>query len=161
MKAKATTPLPADASRSGGLALGPAFRLTRQRREVYEVVGHGERDHPTAADVFQRVKDRVPGISLATVYNCLETLVGNGLLKQVTLDRGPSRYCANLVEHAHFHCESCGVVSDVSYPASPQTMFALPRGAKISRFEVSLRGLCPNCARTAKQAGLRATASLS
>ncbi len=128
------------------LALGPEFRLTKQRREVYDVLC-SERNHPTATEVFIRVKDRVPGISLATVYNCLETLTHSGLVKQVNLDRGPSRYCPNLKEHGHFHCEGCGTIYDVDLP---EAAMQLPRGYTISRMEVSLRGKCPACSKAAR-----------
>jgi len=67
-------------------------RLTPQRREVYNVLLE-ERDHPSATEVFIRAKKRIPGISLATVYNCLETLVECGLAKQVNVEREATRYC--------------------------------------------------------------------
>ena len=133
------------------LALGPEYRLTKQRREVYEVL-KAQLDHPTATEVFIRAKNRVPGISLATVYNCLETLTHSGLVKQVNLDRGPSRYCPNLKEHGHFHCEGCGSVSDVDLCDSPEAALSLPRGAVVNRMDISLRGLCPKCAKAAKPA---------
>src|SRR5450432_2952711 len=88
------------------------FRFTTQRREVYDAL-MVKRDHPTAVEVFMRVKGRMPSISLATVYNCLETLTGCGLVKSVNHDREPSRYCPNLKEHAHFFCTGCGTVADV------------------------------------------------
>src|SRR5207302_7887500 len=52
---------------------GHGLRMTDQRRAVYDAL-MGKRDHPTAVEVFMRVKTRMPTISLATVYNCLETL---------------------------------------------------------------------------------------
>src|SRR6266436_1513373 len=80
---------------------GRGLRMTDQRRAVYDVLMR-KRDHPTAVEVFTRVRDKVPSISLATVYNCLETLTDCGLAKSVTDERGPARYCPNLQEHAHF-----------------------------------------------------------
>ena len=133
------------------LTLGPEFRLTKQRREVYEVLKE-QLDHPTATEVFIRAKARVPGISLATVYNCLETLTHSGLVKQVNLDRGPSRYCPNLKEHGHFHCEQCGAVADVDLPEASSPALHLPRGYVVSRMDVAIRGLCPACAKAAKPA---------
>jgi Fur family peroxide stress response transcriptional regulator len=142
-------PSPAPAG-EGGLALGPEFRLTKQRREVFEVLT-AQRDHPTATEVFVRVKEKVPGISLATVYNCLETLTQSGLVRQVNLDRSPSRYCPNLKEHAHFHCESCGTISDIDIRDAAALAAALnvAPGSIIHRTEIALRGLCPTCATTA------------
>lgn len=136
---------PAAAPAAAPLALGPEFRLTKQRREVFEVLRE-QRDHPTATEVFIRAKERVPGISLATVYNCLETLTQSGLVVQVNLDRGPSRYCPNLNEHGHFHCESCGAITDVEFDHHTGSALALPPGSIVNRMEISLRGLCPGCA---------------
>ena len=131
--------------------LGADLRLTPHRREVFKVLTEST-DHPTAYDVFKRVKDRAPGISLATVYNCLEHLTSRGLLRQVNLDRGQSRYCANLHEHVHVHCDSCGVVLD-AHPATnfdPAQFWNLPRGVKVARVNLAIHGMCPACA--AKQA---------
>src|SRR5690242_17558407 len=68
------------------------FRMTRQRGEVFEVVA-GSYDHPTADEIFARARKRMPEISFATVYNCLSVLVQCGLVRQVTLDRSPTRFC--------------------------------------------------------------------
>ena len=80
-------------------------RPTPQREVVLKVILE-KRDHPTADEIFARVKALMPTISLATVYNCLETLVGCGIVRQVNLERAPTRYCPNLHEHAHFHNDS-------------------------------------------------------
>ena len=129
------------------------FRLTKHRREVYDALLE-KRDHPTAIEVFLRVKERLPRISLATVYNCLETLTACGLVKHVNIDRQSARYCANLEDHGHFFCDECGVVIDV--PLKPkmraQDPWELPQNAVVSHQEVALRGLCPECARHRKVA---------
>ena len=124
--------------------LGSDVRLTPHRREVFDVLASST-DHPTAYDILDRVKSRSPHISLATVYNCLEHLTTAGLIKQVQLERGQSRYCANLHEHVHFHCETCGKVSD-AHPAAdfdPSKFWNLPAGTKVSRLDV---GTCSGCA---------------
>jgi Fe2+ or Zn2+ uptake regulation protein len=118
------------------------IRLTKQREEVLGLLLQ-KRDHPTAAEVFLRAKRRMPSISLATIYNCLEALVGWGLVKQVNLDRAPTRYCANLREHSHFYCESCGGIFDVEIPFNG--IWNLPAGFVVSHAEVSLKGLCSKC----------------
>ena len=88
------------------------LRPTKQRSCVYQVIME-KRDHPTADDILLRVKEKLPSISFATVYNCLETLVGCGLVKQVNLDRSPARYCPNLQPHAHFKCLESGEIHDL------------------------------------------------
>jgi Fur family peroxide stress response transcriptional regulator len=127
--------------------LGTDARLTPHRREVFQVLAEST-DHPTAYDVFDRVKGRSPGISLATVYNCLEHLTGHGLIKLVQVERAQARYCANIQEHVHFHCESCGSVSDAHpiQPLDPTHFWNLPAGSTVSHTEVAIHGLCPTCA---------------
>jgi Fe2+ or Zn2+ uptake regulation protein len=117
------------------------LRMTRQRREVYRIL-HDQRDHPTANDVFMRVKDRLPSISLATVYNCLEALVQHGIVRQVNFDREPSRFCPNLDDHGHFHDEGTGVIHDVRFKPGVQLvdLLDLPPGALINDIEITLRG---------------------
>ncbi len=126
---------------------GHGLRMTDQRRAVYDVL-MGKRDHPTAVEVFTRVRDRVPSISLATVYNCLETLTDCGLAKTVADERGPARYCPNLEEHAHFFCENCGGVSDIPLRnrKRPEDVWEFPESLIIAHHEVAFRGKCPKCA---------------
>lgn len=128
--------------------IGADLRLTPHRREVFQVLAEST-DHPTAYEIFARVKERSPHISLATVYNCLDHLSSSGLIKQVHVERSHSRYCANLHEHVHFHCESCGKVTD-ALPAAdfdPTAFWKLPSGARVTRTDVAVRGLCPECAK--------------
>lgn len=124
-------------------------RLTPQRREVYNVLLE-DRNHPTATEVFIKAKKRVPTISLATVYNCLETLVECGLAKQVNVEREATRYCPNLSEHGHFVCDSCGIVSDIPVAkGGALTQFLkVPTGFSVNHSEITLRGTCPACKKT-------------
>src|SRR5215469_18251536 len=88
------------------------FRFTPQRQHVYDVLLE-ERDHPTAEEVFIRAKRGMPEISMATVYNCLDALVRSGVARQVTVDRGATRFCPNMREHCHFYCDTCENVFDI------------------------------------------------
>jgi len=105
------------------------------------------RDHPTALEVFMRAKDRMPTISLATVYNCLDALTESGLIRQVNCDRASSRYCPNLVPHGHFFCKECGTVLDVPLKPALEASWEVPPGTLVSLAEITLRGLCPACAK--------------
>jgi Fe2+ or Zn2+ uptake regulation protein len=125
------------------------FRFTEQRRHVYDVLLH-KLDHPTAEDVFMRVKRTMPEISHATVYNCLDALVQSGLVRQVRLERGAARYCPNMEEHCHYFCSSCGAVFDVALPAESPTM-PRPKGFKVDHYEIAVHGLCADCGGKAKK----------
>lgn len=117
------------------------IRATPQREIVFKVIVE-KRDHPTADEIFARVKSQMPSISLATVYNCLETLVASGLVRQVHIDRAPTRYCPNLCQHAHFHDETTGEIHDIDLP--PEVMLRLrellPSGFDARDIELSFRG---------------------
>lgn len=121
------------------------LRMTRQRREVYKSL-MANRVHPTAQDVFLEVKDKLPHISLATVYNCLEALTQHGIIRQVHFDRESCRYCPNLHEHGHFHDQSTGKIHDVTFKPGVrlEDVLELPPGTTISNIELTLRGIIAN-----------------
>jgi Fur family transcriptional regulator, peroxide stress response regulator len=118
------------------------FRFTPQREEVYVVLLR-ERDHPTAEEVFIRAKREMPDISMATVYNCLDALVKCGLVRQVTLERGATRFCPNMREHGHFYCDICKRIFDIELPAAAG--IPLPQGYRAERYEIAIHGQCPAC----------------
>lgn len=117
------------------------LRSTPQREVVYNVLLK-KRDHPTADEVYVRVRTELPGISLATVYNCLETLVQCSLVRSVNFERGPTRYCPNLRPHAHFHDERTGKTHDIDLPPAliEQVKSVLPNGYTPSSVEIIFRG---------------------
>ncbi|MDB4652709.1 transcriptional repressor [Akkermansiaceae bacterium] len=121
------------------------LRMTKQRREVLAVILR-DRDHPTANDVFLRSKDRMPTISLATVYNCLEALVSHNIVRQVNLDRESSRYCPNLSDHCHFQDEESGKIHDVVFKEGVklEDILELPNGTEVRHLEISLKGIFGN-----------------
>ena len=117
------------------------LRATPQREVVFNVLLK-KRDHPTADEVFARVKSELPTISLATVYNCLETLVQCRVVRAVNFERGPTRYCPNLRPHAHFHDEQSGSTHDIDLPPEllEQVKAVLPPGYDASAVEITFRG---------------------
>lgn len=122
------------------------LRLTRQRKHVYGALLQ-QQDHPTAMEVFLRARPEMESLSLATVYNVLETLAERGLVRKVHLDSGSTRYCANNAKHGHFTCTACGAVMDVPLlpGAELEKLHHLPRGYTVTQQEVSLHGLCAAC----------------
>ena len=117
------------------------LRSTPQREVVFDVLLK-KRDHPTADEVYARVRSEMPTISLATVYNCLETLVQCHLVRAVNFERGPTRYCPNLHPHAHFHDEQTGATHDIDLPANllEKVHAVLPAGYDASSVEIIFRG---------------------
>jgi Fur family peroxide stress response transcriptional regulator len=119
-------------------------RSTPQRELVYHTL-IAKRDHPTADEVYARVKKAKPTISLATVYNCLETLVECNLVRAVNFERGPTRYCPNLRPHAHFHDEASGVTHDIDLPEElvAHLQDLLPQGYTAENIEINFHGRVP------------------
>lgn len=120
------------------------LRTTRQREHVWTVL-QGRRDHPTADEVYARAREVMPGISLATVYNCLETLVDCDLIKKLNYEREPSRFCPNDGDHAHFLDERSGRVFDIDLPPEFDALIkqVLPEGFKAKRVKLSFTGDAP------------------
>jgi len=121
------------------------LRMTRQRQEIYRFL-KSERSHPTANEVFMKIKEALPNVSLATVYNSLEALVQHKVVRQVNFDREPSRYCSNLAEHGHFHDASSGTIHDVKFKpgVNLQDLLDLPPNTIIEDVEITLRGQLSN-----------------
>ena len=120
------------------------MRSTPQREVVYDVLLK-KRDHPTADEVFARVKAEMPTISLATVYNCLETLTQCNLVRAVNFERGPTRYCPNLHPHAHFHDETTGATYDIDLPQAliDEVRAVLPASYDAASVDIIFRGKAP------------------
>ncbi len=118
-------------------------RPTSQRETVYQSLMQ-KRDHPTADEVFARVRETAPTISLATVYNCLDVLVQNKLVRAVNFERAPTQYCANLSPHAHFHDEA-GRTLDIDMPTGviDQLRDLLPADFNVKHIEVNFHGRAP------------------
>ena len=121
-------------------------RQTPQRRAVLEVLRDAH-DHPTALEVFERVRERGAGIGAATVYRTLALLVATGQALELNLGRGVARYDANTSRHDHLVCLGCGSAADVDspVPASALADVATGSGFAVSGYDLQFRGLCPDC----------------
>ena len=86
-------------------------KLTHQRMEIFREVAQSG-DHPDAETVFQGVRQRIPSLSLDTVYRALWLLSDLGLITTLGPPRGRTRFDANLTRHHHFVCSNCGLTRD-------------------------------------------------
>ncbi len=122
-------------------------RYTEQRAAVYTFLS-STTSHPNADEVFQEVRTDVPGISLATVYKSLETLVSCGLAIKLSYSDGSARYDARTDPHHHARCVSCGRVLDVSGQFSEGDLQELGEelsGFSVTGYRLELTGLCSLC----------------
>jgi Fe2+ or Zn2+ uptake regulation protein len=125
---------------------------TLQRRLVLEVVLDLD-DHPTADQAFQAVTRRSQGVSRATVYRTLETLVALGVLTRACHPGSTVRYDWRTEVHHHLVCLRCNAVIDIS----DRRLDALPipdtsrLGFEVLEHRVQLRGYCRSCRREEKR----------
>jgi len=127
------------------------WRMTPQRRVVAEVL-EGRHGHLTAEEVHALARERLPEVSLATVYNTLNELAVMGEVLAVSASEGPKRYDTNVSEpHQHLVCVRCQALVDV-HPVGQDTL-GLPdaerHGYELLDVEVVFKGLCAEC-RTAE-----------
>ena len=124
------------------------IKLTHQRLEIFREIASTD-DHPDAEAVFSGVRERVPTVSLDTIYRTLWLLESLGLISTLGPRRVRARFDANLDRHHHFVCEDCGVVRDFEH--AQFDALDVPAGVKrmgsVSRVSVEVRGTCRECAR--------------
>ncbi len=97
------------------------LRSTRQREMLYAIL-HETTEHPTAEELFQKVRDDDPGLGLATVYNALDVFMDCGLCRRIhRSDGGPARFDGNTGDHAHV-ATADGKVVDVPDDLSRQVL---------------------------------------
>jgi len=132
----------------GGGVSAPPLRLTPQRRAVLDVVA-GSGDHPTAAQVLDRVRERVEGVGTATVYRTLALLVESGQVAELRLGEGQAlRYDRAVQRHDHLVCTGCGQVEDTQVQLDAGALAELTEKTSftVSGYDVQLHGRCARCA---------------
>lgn len=126
------------------------IRLTPQRLAIAEVVVNSA-DHPTVREIFERVRDFFPYVTLATVYSTLSLLQQAGIVRELPFPK-QSRYDANLSPHANLVCLSCGAVVDaaVGQESVAELERAIGQSAdfRIASQRVDFYGHCEGCARS-------------
>src|SRR5436190_7715865 len=124
------------------------YRVTAQRLVVAGALSGAGR-HLSAEEVRDAAGERLPNVSLPTVYSALETLEDAGLVRRVAAGRGPALYDAGPASHHHIVCRRCGAVTDLEADVSlePALTGAAKRGFAPEGAEVVVRGLCASCRR--------------
>lgn len=104
--------------------------------------------HPTAEEVFQAARRRLPRISLGTVYRNLRDLARQGAIREIHAGGQPARFDGNVAPHHHVRCVHCGRMADL--PASSSSRRAEESAARAMNFRVlghhvEVLGVCPAC----------------
>lgn len=122
------------------------LRLTPQRKLILEELSKTT-SHPTAGELYDVVRTRLPRISLGTVYRNLEFLASHGFIRKLELSGAPARYDSRCDGHYHVRCLRCGRVDDV--PVAP--LSELEKAIRsvlnydLKEIRVEAIGICSEC----------------
>jgi Fe2+ or Zn2+ uptake regulation protein len=130
------------------------LKLTPQRMAIVKELASDE-THPTAQEIFERLRPGLPTMSFATVYNTLDALSSAGLCAALSLSPGSGRFDPNMTPHHHVVCDVCGSVRDVpsggahgaSDPSVAKAVGHVLPGFEVRSVERIFRGVCASCAK--------------
>jgi Fe2+ or Zn2+ uptake regulation protein len=147
MSAYATTPAFPGPEEAAQALRAKGYRVTPQRLVVQQALAGGAR-HLSAEEVQEAVSERMPNVSLPTVYAALEALEESGLVRRVAAGRGPALFDARPAGHHHLVCRRCGAVEDIEAEVElgPALRRAARAGFAADGAEVVVHGLCARCA---------------
>ena len=121
------------------------MRDTKQRQTILEVLKNAK-DHPSADLIYDRVRKKMPNISLGTVYRNLELLVSAGEILKISTPSGQAKYDGTTARHIHFRCTECGKLEDL-HNAEPMNDMAADTsdGKQINGCYIEYFGICSEC----------------
>jgi Fur family peroxide stress response transcriptional regulator len=130
------------------IARKAGVKLTHQRLVIFMELASTEQ-HPDADTIYRAVRQRMPTVSLDTVYRTLWMLHDLRLVTTLGPQRDRVRFDANLEQHHHFVCVRCGLVRDFESEALahlplPESVAAL---GSVEDAHVEVRGTCGACQR--------------
>lgn len=108
-----------------------------------------ERNHPTVNVIYEELLPKIPTLSRTTVYNTLETLRENNLVRTLDFGDGSIHYDADTDPHVHFKCERCGEIYDILAPTD-DLQKRVPEGFSVLRTQFYVFGICANCEKNSK-----------
>jgi Fe2+ or Zn2+ uptake regulation protein len=122
------------------------LRMTHQREIILEELHRGK-IHPTADELYERIKKKLPRISLATVYRNLEILSEAGVIKKLEISGRQKRFDWDPHDHDHVFCTQCQRVDNIPTPDAPVPYVAptQEKGYRITGCRIEFFGLCPKC----------------
>ena len=123
------------------------FRLTSQRKMILDELMK-TKSHPPADFIYEKVRRKLPNISLGTVYRNLELMAKNGMIVKIETPDGQKRFDYNTEPHPHFRCENCGKIEDIPLDLSapePDPSDPWVKSRKIQSATLHYQGLCSDC----------------
>lgn len=120
------------------------LKITPQRIAILEILKDNT-SHPSAEEIYSHLKPDFPSLSLATVYNTLESLTRAGAIQEVIIDSRKRHYDPDTSSHSHFLCRSCSCIYDLEVNIDlPETPCELDNFL-LECVSMHLHGICPKC----------------
>lgn len=124
----------------------PKIRMTKQRQVILEELCKVT-SHPTADEMYQMIRKRLPKISLGTVYRNLEILSELGMVLKLEVGGTQKRFDGNVESHYHVRCTECGCVDDLHMATDHEIVQKAQANTdfQIKRHSLEFIGVCPEC----------------
>lgn len=125
------------------------YKATPQRVEICRFVIRS-RDHPTAQEIYNEVKEVHPTVSLATVYKTLQVLKGLALIQELNFPQGQARFDSYMVPHINLVCLRCGIIRDLDDLTVREIVTRVADATKFAMTgqRLEIYGICKKCRRT-------------
>ena len=124
--------------------------MTDQRQVILDVVKKADA-HLSADEIYEKVRRKIPKISMGTVYRNLDILSSCGFIRKLEPDYPQMRFDGNTEDHYHVLCIRCGSIEDIAVPQSQGTLETLKNAlGRMTRYgifghKLEFVGLCPDC----------------
>ena len=116
--------------------------MTKNAEVILDMVNTSY-DHPTAEDIFLKLKRQKSKMVLATVYNNLNMLCEKGLVRRISFDGASDRF-DHINRHDHLYCTKCGKIADIEFH-DLTTAIETKRGTDILSYNLQVNYLCQDC----------------
>lgn len=126
------------------------FKLTPQRIAILDYLD-GNKEHPSAEEIYRAVAEKFPTMSFATVYNTLDALKRRGMLLEITIDPGKKRFDPDSEPHHHLVCMRCKKVVDIHNKFKLTIPSSERHGFEIIGDHIEFYGLCEKCRQTGRE----------
>jgi Fur family peroxide stress response transcriptional regulator len=120
------------------------MKKTPQRLAILNYL-KGNKTHPSAIDIYKAISKKFPTMSLATVYNALEALRQEGLVKELHTDPKKKRFDPETAPHNHAICMRCGLIQDLQTDLSIEVPADIKDDFDVKEVQVEFYGVCKRC----------------
>ncbi|MEG1705002.1 MAG: transcriptional repressor [Clostridia bacterium] len=122
------------------------MRYSKHREEILNIIKNSD-SHPTVEDIYISMREKIPNISLGTVYRNISILYEMGLIKKIPLNNRPDRFDKTLTNHYHMICKKCNQVYDIFSDELNMLNKNISNevGHNIESSDITFYGICHEC----------------